>query len=574
MSRQRKGEAPLLPRIEAIDFAPAGTLAGDFVAGSGSARMLLAPNGVTRGPAGTGESAGAVGPNGADGPGGGHQARQPQSPLPERAFTAASDGAAAKLALILAGEGELVSTGQQPGLFLGPLYSLYKAITAIRVAEERERRTGRPTLALFWVAADDHDWDEVAACRLLDPDEELIELRLEPPPGREERSVGETPLPASVAEAIARLRSCSRGPATGAPAPWFGDLEAAYQPGATFAAAFIRGMAGALAGHDIVLLDSSDPFVRRAASGLYRSVLEAPDRVTTAMADGRTRLEDAGYTPGLTPPAAGLQIFFDAGADAGAGGNADANTDADAGRRHVLAADGGFDLGDGEAVDRAALAALLTERPESFTPAAALRPVLESRLLPVAATVLGPGEMGYWAQLPPLFSALGVPFPVVHPRDNWLLVEAAVDHMLSKLGLVAADVADRGDELPARWIDGARPPAVAAALEGAEAELRSAFERLGDAAAAEIPGLRSAVARASHEAGKAMSGLTKTIDAHVAERESIALGQVQRLNTHLRPGGNRQERIITSAQFLCRYGEGLVEALMASSRVAGAEGRG
>lgn len=537
MSKARADGAAVLPRIEPMKFAPAGTPAGDYVEGSPAARALLVPVQKARDAA---------------------IERRPDPAIGERSFTVSSDSAAAKLTRILAGEGEFVSTGQQPGLFLGPLYSLYKAITAIRVAEDRERRTGRPTLAVFWVAADDHDWEEVAACRTLGPDERLVELRVAAPVGREERSVGETPLPVDVEQEIARLRASILGLATGPPAPWFGELETAYRPGTTFAAAFIRGLAEALAGHEIALLDSSDPSVRAVAADLYRQVIRAPDRVMEAMSEGRKRLEDAGYQPGLTPPTTGLQVFFDGGE----------------GRRHVLAPEGGFDLGDGETVEGEALEALLAERPGAFTPAAALRPILESRLLPVAATILGPGEMGYWAQLPPLFSALGVPFPEVHPRDGWLLVEPAVDHMLRKLGLAAADVADRGDGLSARWIDGARPTAVADALEGAEAEIRSAFAGLDDAAANEIPGVRSAVAKASHEAEKAIAGLTKTIDAHVARRESIALAQVERLNAHLRPGGHPQERTIAAAQFLGRYGTGLVAALLASSRVAGAEGRG
>lgn len=530
-------DGEMLPRIEAIDLASPGTLAGDFVAGKGAARALLAPLPTTA---------------------------TPTAPPGERAkltaaeFTLSSAGATSRLERILAGEGEFVTTGQQPGLFLGPLYSLYKAVTAIRIAEARERDTGRPTLALFWVAADDHDWAEVASCRVLDPDEELVELRVHPTEGREERSVGETALPPEVEAELARLRRSSRGPATGTPAPWFGDLEAAYRPGTTFAAAFIRGLAGALAGQEIAFLDSSAPAVRRAAADLYRRIFGAPGRVTGAMATGRARLEEAGYSPTLTPPAAGLQVFFDAGA----------------GRRHVLATDDGFDVGDDTHVDVGELRALLDDSPGAFTPAAALRPALESALLPVAATVLGPGEVSYWAQLPPLFAALGVQFPAIHPRDSWLLVEAAVDHLLGKLDVTAAEVAQRGDGLTARWIDGARPPGVAAALERTEADLRASFDRLEEAAAVDLPGLRSAAAKASHGAEKAISELRKTIDAHVAERESIALGQLERLNAHLRPAGHAQERTVAAAQFLGRYGEGLVAALLAASRVAGVEGRG
>lgn len=478
------------------------------------------------------------------------------SPLPAEAFVTTSDAAAERLARILAGEGVVVTTGQQPGLFLGPLYTLYKALTAIRVAEDLEARGGRPALAVFWVASDDHDWDEVAACRILNVEEELVTLRLDPPPGRAGRSVGPTPLPPGVTDLLDRFRREAGGAVTGAPPPWVDALWDAYRPGRSFAAAFTASLAAALRGTNAAILDSAHDAVRAAATGLYRGVFEAPARVVEAMEAGRAAVREAGYEPTLTPPPDGLQVFHE---DA-------------CGRQHVLRGEHGFLVGDAvlapdEVVRR------LERGPAAFTPAAALRPVVEGRVLPVAATVLGPGEIAYWAQLRPLFDGFGVPMPAIVPRDAWTLIEPRVERLLEKLDLDVETVEGEGPGIDARWIARTRPPAVARGIASLEARLGEAFAALETAIDRELPGLRAAAGKAEHRARQALDELARTVDARVRERESVALDQAARVRAHLLPDGRPQERIVAAAQFLARHGRALVDDLLDASRVAGPERR-
>lgn len=543
-TRSRPAEGvPSFPRIARRRLAGPGGLAGDALEGVESASRLF---GWPPGPVPDAAVAGRAGSG---------------SPLPAEAFVATSEGAAARLERIRAGQGVAVTTGQQPGLFLGPLYTLYKALTAVRVAEEIERRTGRPALAVFWVASDDHDWEEVAACRILGVDEALLTLRLAPPPGRAGRSVGPTALPAEVADLLARLRSEAGGAVVGTPPPWLDALRDAYRPGRTFAAAFVAALAAALRGRDAAILDSAHPALRAEAADLYRGIVRAPGRVIEAMTAGREAVRAAGYEPSLTPPPDGLQIFYDD----------------ETGRQHVLrsGAEGqgeqAFEIGD-TVLAREDLLRRLEETPGAFSPAAALRPVLESRLLPVAATVLGPGEIAYWAQLRPLFETLDAPMPAIVPRDAWTLVEPRVDRLLDKLDLDVETVEAEGEGIDDRWIARARPPAVARGLSNLEARLGEAFATLEGAIDRELPGLRSAAGKAEHRARQAVDELGRTVDARVRERESIALDQAARVRAHLLPDGRPQERTVAAAQFLARHGRPLVDDLLRAARVAGPEG--
>lgn len=535
--RPREAAERPFPRIVSRRLAGPGSLAGDALAGVPRAADLFAlPPGRLPDSIPLAARGGPV--------------------LPAAAFTTTSAGAAERLARILGGDGHVVSAGQQPGLFLGPLYTLYKALTAVRLADELERRTGGPALAVFWVASDDHDWNEVASCRIVDAKEALVTLRVDPPTGWANRSVGQAPLPPAVTGLLRQFGDEAGGAVAGASPPWLEALCEAYQPGRSFGAAFVQALQAALEGLDVAILDSAHPAVRAGAVHLYRHVVEAPGTVTNAMAAGLRSVREAGYEPALTPPSAGLQIFHDDGEA----------------RRHVLRVDGGFQSGDA-ALGRRELLGRLDEAPDEFTPAAALRPLLESRLLPVAATVLGPGEIGYWAQLRPLFAALDVPMPAILPRDAWVLVEPRVDRLLEKLELDVDTVEREGRGMDDRWVARSRPPAVRDALAGLERGLAGGFEQLEAVVDRELPGLRSAAGKAAHRARQALDDLVKTVDAQVRDRESIALSQAARIRAHLIPDGRPQERMVAAAQFLSRHGRALVRDLLATARVAGPEGQ-
>lgn len=538
MSDQAGAAERPFPRIERRVLTSPGSLAADALAGVDTATALFGgPPGRLPNPA---------------------RPPDPLKPavLPAAAFVTTSPGARERLHRVLAGEGTVVTTGQQPGLFLGPLYTLYKAVTAVRVAETIERRTGRPALAVFWVASDDHDWDEVAACRIVTIDEQLLTLRLSPPDGHRDRSVGTAPLPAGVTQLLRRLRDGGGGAVAGAPAPWLGTLCDAYRPGRAFAEAFIRSLQAAFEGLDLAILDAAHPGVRGAAADLYTRIVHEPSAVTDAMERGRQAVRAAGYQPALTPPPEGLQMFYDDGTS----------------RRHVLRAGDHFEAGD-TSMSSGALLRHLEHDAVAFSPAAALRPVLESDLLPVTATVLGPGEITYWAQLRPLFEALDVSMPAIMPRDAWVLVEPRVDRLLDKLGIDAATVEAEGEGIDDRWIARSRPKDTGAALSSLNELLSEQFAALDAAVAREMPGLKSAAGKAAHRARQAVDELSRTVDARVREREAIALGQAARVRSHLIPDGAPQERVVAAAQFLARHGRPLVADLLRASRVAGPEGQ-
>ncbi|MDT8435289.1 MAG: bacillithiol biosynthesis cysteine-adding enzyme BshC [Gemmatimonadota bacterium] len=509
------------PRFVRRRLAAPESLAGDFVADRKDARALLATAGPT-------------------GPGGPRAGR-----LGAAAFTTTSAGTADALPEIVAdGRGVLVTTGQQPGLFAGPLYVLYKALTAVAEARRWSAETGGPALACFWVAGDDHDWEEVAAARLVDREGQVRTFTLEPPPERAGRPVGPSPLPPEVDEAAASFAAAAG--ASEFSEAVFAPLRAAYRAGTSFTGAFERVLAELLAGVDIAILDGGSSEVHGAAAPLLRRALERAADCDAAFRAGTEAVRRAGYEPRLRPPDGGTHVFWDG----------------PAGRVHLVRTPDGISAGpDGDPLPVAAWVERLEQDPGRFSAGAALRPVLESWLLPVGATVLGPGEIAYWAQLPQLFAVLEVPLPAIVPRASWTVVERKVDRWLDRVEASPEELAAGTDGIEARIVASHRPERLEAAIREARSCVGRSFTEVEAAAQDELPGIRSAIGKARKHGFDAIGELEATMDARVREIMDVRIDQARRAAAHLYPGGRPQERIASPFGYLALYGPAFLAAL-------------
>lgn len=541
-----------LPEIRPARLAEPGTLAGDWMAGAPAARKLLPPlepSGRDRGAAAEPPASAAGSP-----PAGGERSGTPGR-LGADAFGTSTPAAAEKLGRILAGEGVLVSTGQQPVLFLGPLYVLYKLLTAVETARRLEEATGRPALASFWIASDDHDWAEVAGTRLLDTENRLRHLRLEPPAGWAERPVGPAPLPEGVDDLLQEVSDIL--PPSEFTGVYLTLLRDTYRPGVSFSAAFAAALAELLGERPWAWLDASHPTLKRASVPLLARALEESDAAEAALRAGAAEVEGAGYAPAIPVLDEGVPAFEDTGR-----------------RRERLYRRGGEVRAgrDGEPRPLGEVLARLEGEPETFSPNVSLRPVLESRLLPVAATVLGPGELSYWSQLGPLFAWAGVGRPAAVPRASWTLLEGKVAKVLEKLDAAPEELADGGGALVERETRRARPPPVQEALAALRADAGRALGRVEGAVEAELPGIRSAVGKARKQVFDAVAELETRVDARIRERQSVVVDQIHKAAVHLFPEGSPQERRLSPFYYLARYGGALLDAVEERTRAADAGG--
>ena len=442
----------------------------------------------------------------------------------------AHGAAAERLDRVAAASGIVVTTGQQPGLFGGPMYTWSKAITVLELADAFERATGVPTVPVFWAATDDSDFAEASGTWLRTAEgAEYVEQRQAPSEGE---PLAEVPLD-GMNEALSMLREAAGSAADLAP------LQAAqesYVAGATMGSAYVTLLRRLLEPLGIAVLDASHPALLNAERPVMVRALERAPAVMTALEERDRALRAAGHLPQVAL-VDDLSLVF---------------TRAVRRKTRVPLS---------KARDVAARATR-----EALSPNVLLRPVAERALLPTVAYVAGPGELAYFAQVSTVADALELPSPLGVPRWSCTVLEPDVLQITARRGLEWRALGDvHGLE---------RRIAEAAVPSDVLAELRAMRERVQEDAQRFKSVLQSGGSlldpRVVDGAARGMSfrldRLERRLLASAKRREAAALRDIAIARGSLFPGGKRQERALNFIPLLARYGAPLVDAMRQSAR--------
>jgi bacillithiol biosynthesis cysteine-adding enzyme BshC len=436
-----------------------------------------------------------------------------------------------------------IVTGQQAGLFGGPLFVLWKALATVVVARQLEAERGRPVVPVFWVASDDHDFAEIRTTTVVDASAALRTLRYAPDEEPVGRPAWDIVLDESVAALVDELAR-ALPPALGRDEA-VELLSACYRPGVTLAAAFATLVSRLLP--DLVVLDPADEALKRLAQPvLAREIEEGSPSSRLALAAGRALLA-AGYHQQVPVRPGFLNLFAIV-----------------EGQRRALATSGDAVEVRGTRVRWSAkeALALLEREPRLFSPGALLRPLVQDALLPTAAYVAGPAEIAYHAQIGPSYAHFSVPRPALVPRPSLTLVEPQQSRTLENEKLSLADLAGDPERLVSRWAREDYPDVEAAfsrAREAVERELVAVEAVLG----AHDETLRQAAAAARGRALHPLTGLHEKALRALKKRDQGRADRLRRTRDALFPGGSLQERGLGLIGLVGRHGTALVESVAA-----------
>jgi bacillithiol biosynthesis cysteine-adding enzyme BshC len=437
-----------------------------------------------------------------------------------------------------------VVTGQQAGLFGGPLFTLLKSLTALKLAERVSNELKVPAVAIFWVDAEDHDWEEVRGCPVLTADLELRTVRLGALPGAGERPVGALVLDDDATRAIDEL-AAALSP-TEFTAEVIASLRQAYTPGVSMSEAFARLLESMLGPRGLIVFDASDPAAKPLAANVFLHELEAPGHCLALAAAAGTELAARGHEPQIEPTADGTGLFYLAG-----------------GRVPIRRRGDRVAVGD-TVHDPAALLAEARRHPERFSPNVLLRPLVQDSLFPTICYVAGPSELAYWAQLQGVYQHFGLPMPLIQPRQTVTVLDSASSRFLGRYGLAIEDLQKHDESALNRLLEAQLPPTVEASLEQAAEAMRARMNAVIEAVPAIDPTLagaaRTTLGRMEHDL-RTLHG--KII--HAAKRRDETLRrQFIRAQALAFPDGHQQERSLGSIFFVNRYGPALYERILAA----------
>ncbi len=437
-----------------------------------------------------------------------------------------------------------VVTGQQVGLFGGPMFAIYKALTAVKLAAEATA-AGVETVPVFWLATYDHDLAEVNHVAL--PGAEGALQTLTTPshdlPGAPVSAVrlGEEILP--VLQQAAKL---------------LGDAEVtqflrdSYRPGATLGTAFAQLYARLFAEWGVIVLDASDGELHRVAQPIYRAAIERAEELDAALLARGEALEAAGYHQQVKVTSSSVLLFtIHQGARTAIHRRGNGTT-----AEFVIGGEPGA-----EKISRAELLDRISASPEQFSPNVLLRPIVQDYLLPTLAYTGGAAEAAYFAQTGAVYqSLLGRVTPIV-PRFSATLVELKVQRLLERHGITVPDVFSGPEGLRRKLAAQGLPEDLQAAFDAANqsltANLGAIREKLEKLDRTLVDAAQTAASKMQHQLEKLQTQAARA----EAQKSELVSRHAEILSHALYPEKGLQERGIGGLYFLARYGPDLLHQL-------------
>ncbi len=444
-----------------------------------------------------------------------------------------------------------VVTGQQVGLFSGPAFTIYKALTAIRLAQWLSDQ-GLSAVPVFWLATEDHDLKEVAEAAALDEDYNPVLFSDSGDRPAPRSSVGYVKLSGEIEAVLNQLETMLP---TGEPRDrLLRDLRASYQPGVTWGQAFGRFMARLFGRWGVVLLDPLDDSLHRLSVDLRAQAITRAQELRRRLHERSQALVRAGYHAQVHVSDDSTLVFV----------SREGNRlplSQRAGQR-----DSEFVIDGTERVKLEDLQAWAQDQPLYFSPNVLLRPLVQDTLLPTVAYVAGPSELAYLGQAHVLYSEFGRPMPVIFPRAGFTLVDRRIQRLMERYHLSLEDVwkgeEHLGRKIAAAGFQDGGSSSWSERFDQIQGELASLLDRLREDVEKLDPTLLDSLKHTQDRMMYQMDRLKGKVSRAALQRSELLARHEQSLLRFLMPHKNLQEREVSGIYFLGRAGYELLDRLL------------
>ena len=436
-----------------------------------------------------------------------------------------------------------VVSGQQAGLFTGPLYTIYKALSAVKLAGCLQQRNTK-AVPVFWIASEDHDFAEVAKAELIGRDCQLKNVEVTGVLHREGQPVGQVVVDDSIAAVVDQLFELLPN------SEFAADMKAlvkdAWQPGRGYAESFAMMMTSLLGRYGLIFLDPLDPELKKLAAPLYSEAAQRAPEIAAAIEKRSSELESAGYHAQVLASANSFPLFLHD----------------EQGARHavVRVENGKYKTKDVEQEYTAEeLATLARETPDKFSPNVTLRAVVQDYLLPTIAYYGGAAEIAYFAQTAEVYRVLERPATPILPRSSLTMIERHTGRTLERYELSLKDFFEGLEPVIKRVVEEHLGANTAKLFVNTEENVNHELDRLRRDLQSIDPTLASALDTGRKKINYQLEGLRARFVRAQMERDEAVHRQLQRAFDQLYPNKDLQERHINITSLLARHGTYVIE---------------
>jgi len=438
-----------------------------------------------------------------------------------------------------------VVTGQQTGIFTGPLYTIYKALTAVKLSQYLSEKYQADFIPIFWVESNDHDLREANHINLLNSNSDIVKIEYNPSQYTPDSSMKDVIIDDTFALIIDELEKFL--PNTEFKSEIFRIIRDSYQPSKSISYGFGRMMSHLFGKYGLVLMDPSDQEIKKLMLPIFQKEIENPLKSVEIINNAGENLRALGYESQIEKTDDSTCIFIEI----------------DGVRRKLYYRNDRFEFDCFDMVlSKSELSETLQIAPWRFSPNVALRPVIQDYLLPTVAYIAGPGETAYFAQLKQLYSYFDVNMPIIYPRASLTIIEGKVQRVMEKNNLEISDLLENYDKLFSRLSREHAPVEIEVLIESSRSSIEKIFQSLSVELSSIDPNLANIVESARKKTDLQISILKDKAYQSQRGREEVTRNQIKRACMNVFPEGKPQERVFNIVQYLNLYGTKFLDDLM------------
>lgn len=433
-----------------------------------------------------------------------------------------------------------VVTGQQLGLYGGPLYTVLKTISTIHIAHKLEKELGQPVVPVFWLADEDHDYDEVRKLTILE-DEKPKTFSL-PPKNNDLPTVADLSLPDEISDVRDRLRKSLYD--TDFSDELWELLDESFQKNHSFFEAFGLFVSRLFSKHGLVLAGSNNSEVKGATGEYLKASIEKADKIRDQLEKQSADIAEEYHQQATLYDS---NLFY---------------LDEETGRTKISRNGNGWKTDGNIGWNTAQLVDEIDKHPDRFSPNVFLRPIVQDALLPTVGYVAGPGEIAYYGQMRGMYQCFEMDMPIIFPRLSATFVEPAIDRIIGELPFEFHEYGNRIEDLESDYVEKTDQHDIEATFKDWQARVEEISDRKKKDVAEIDSTLEAAAEKATSVYINELNKLKGKVYRSVKRQDQTQLDRIRRIKANLFPGDGLQERTIAGIFFMNKYGIDIWDKLL------------
>lgn len=443
----------------------------------------------------------------------------------------------------------VVMTGQQAGVFTGPLYTIYKILTTIKLSVWlRSQYSDFNFIPCFWMEVDDHDFEEINHIQFFNKNNELHQLELSEESNESLKPIYTRQINSEIADWKQTIKDEFHQ--TEFMEDVLKTFFEQYLPQQKYSDAFANLLTELFGKYGLVVLNPAEPEVKNLGRPIFEKALETNNQIHKVFEERNQTLTKSELPLQIQLQPNQTLLFY---------------MDNEGNRVRIDAGQNGDYLlkyhDSNKTLAKSELAKIMKNTPEQISPNVALRPLVQDSIFPTVGYVAGPAEITYFAQISVIYNYFELTLPVIYPRHRITVIENKIQRILEKLEIDVVNLFHHKSDFLEFHIQQKQSKTTFIEIQSIQSEINQKVDQLEKIISETDPTLINTIQKTGQKINSNIEQIIHKLTNAIEQKEAVEINQVKRTLLHLFPENNFQERVLNIIYLLIKYGPDLIHNL-------------